>query len=32
MGKEKIDEIIREEMHHIGFLSRQIVASGVETS
>jgi rubrerythrin len=31
MGKEKIDEIIREEMHHIGFLSRQIVASGVDT-
>jgi rubrerythrin len=30
MGKDKIDEIIREEMSHIGFLSRQIAASGVE--
>lgn len=28
MGKEKIDEIIREEMHHIGFLNKEIVALG----
>jgi rubrerythrin len=28
MGKDKIDEIIREEMRHIGFLNRQIVALG----
>jgi rubrerythrin len=26
MGKEKIDEIIREEMRHIGFLNKEIVA------
>ena len=28
MGKEKIDEIIREEMRHIGFLNKEIVALG----
>jgi rubrerythrin len=28
MGKDKIDEIIREEMRHIGFLNKQIAASG----
>jgi rubrerythrin len=26
MGKDKIDEIIREEMRHIGFLNKQIAA------
>jgi rubrerythrin len=29
MGKEKIDEVIREEMRHIGFLNKEIVALGV---
>jgi rubrerythrin len=28
MGKDKIDEIIREEMRHIGFLNKEIVALG----
>jgi len=28
MGKDKIDEIIREEMRHIGFLNKQIKALG----
>ena len=26
-GKEKIDEIIKEEMRHIGFLNKEIAAS-----
>ncbi len=30
MGKDKIDEIIREEMGHIGFLNKQIAASGAD--
>ncbi|UCG21581.1 MAG: ferritin family protein [Deltaproteobacteria bacterium] len=30
MGKDKIDEIIREEMRHIGFLNKQIAASGAD--
>ena len=28
MGKDRIDEIIREEMRHIGFLNKEIVALG----
>ncbi|MGD8372293.1 MAG: ferritin family protein [Syntrophobacterales bacterium] len=31
MGKEKIDAVIREEMRHIGFLNKEIVALGGES-